>query len=184
VRRWVMLSRFKVSMNREEVNCVVGGQGYVGLTAALGQPVQQPAQPMPARLRSGNGAIGSSRRSPACSSQSHTPSRPSPRSAPPRSWSYRTARSDSVRRLRHGPTPFSSCLQTTRANQQPALAHHSQHPLAIHRKIFFSLQPPSHAAISVRGLFPACHDDLIVVLSIGPAASRLLSVVQTRPADG
>jgi hypothetical protein len=73
--------------------------------------------------------------------------------------------------------------QTTRAHQQPAFTHHSQHPLAIHQKIFLSAQPPGHPPIAVRRFFPARHHDLFVVGAICPAAARLLSVVETGSAD-
>ena len=58
--------------------------------------------------------------------------------------------------------------QTTGAHQQPTFSHHPQDPFAIHREVFFSPQPPSHPAISIRRFFPARHDDLFVVLPIGP----------------
>jgi hypothetical protein len=55
--------------------------------------------------------------------------------------------------------------------------------LGFSRRFSFLRNPPSHAAISIRGFFPARHDGLFVVLPIGPATSRLLSVVETRSAD-
>ena len=74
--------------------------------------------------------------------------------------------------------------QTSGTHQQPAFAHHPQHPFAIHRQTFLPLQPPRHTPIAISQLLSAGHDDLLVIGAVGPAASRLLLVIQARPADG
>ena len=57
-------------------------------------------------------------------------------------------------------------------------------PVAIHPKSFLATQPPSHAAIPIRRLFSAGCNDLLIVASLRSTPSWLLSVIQTRPADG
>ncbi len=90
---------------RSELRAIVGGQRYVRLRGCPRAAVPaRLARPQPAHLRFGNDARDSIPRSPACSSRSRTPGRPSPLPAPPRSSSCPTARSDSARLLPHGPT--------------------------------------------------------------------------------
>jgi len=85
--------------------------------------------------------------------------------------------------LHAAPRFLALCSQTTRAHQQPAFAYLPQHTLAIHGQSLLPLQPPRHSPIAERQLFSTRLDDPLIVSSVGPAASRLVPVIQTRPAD-
>src|SRR5215467_9682476 len=82
------------------------------------------------------------------------------------------------------PLLLPSGSQASGANQQAPLTHHPQHSFAIHPKSFLATQPPGHAAIPICGPFSTGRNDLLIVGSLGSTPSWLLSVVQTRPADG
>ena len=170
---------------RSELRAVVGCQRHVRLAASLRAADAVPlAPPLPAHLPFGNGSRDPSPRSPACSSRSRSPGKPSPLQAPPRSSSCPIARSDSARRLPPGPTLSSVVLANDASAPATLVPHHPQYSFTIHRQPFLPPQPPSHSPIAVGWLLPTSHYDLFIVSSVRPAASRLLLVIQARPADG
>ena len=109
---------------RSELCPIVGGQRQAPRGCPRAAVRAPPAPPLPARLRSDNDARDSSPRSPACSSRSRPPGRPSPRWPGPDLGHVRLPDLIRFGCFHAAPLFLPSCAQTTRAHQQPTFSHH------------------------------------------------------------